>query len=107
MALLTKSADVGSGAWVNLGTALALADDAWYELEVQDVSATGFGHVRVALTDDNNAPAADADGSFWYPRTAGSDANREAVQKKAAVHIWARSSGPAMRVVANPTYARA
>lgn len=107
MALLTKSVDVGSGAWVNLGATLALADDDWYECEVQDEKQSGEGFVRVSLTDDNNAPAAGAAGSFWYPRTAGSDANREALQKKAAVHIWARSSGPAMRVVATPTYARA
>lgn len=107
MALLTKSADVGSGAWVNLGTGLGLAADSWYELEVQDEKGSGEGHLRVALTDDNNAPAADAVASFWYPRTAGSDANREVRQHRAAVRVWARSSGPAMRVVATPTYARA
>ena len=107
MALLTKSADVGADAWVNLGTALSLADDSWYELEVQDTMGNGQGWLRVAKTDDNTAPDADAGASFRYPRTAGADASREVLKKQAAVHIWGRSSGPTMRVVANPTYARA
>ncbi len=91
MASLTKSTEVGS-AWVDVGTALGMADGSSYELEVQDKAGTGLGHAIAVETDANAAPAADARGHQYYPRTAAGGPTRVTFAKQANRWLWMRSA---------------
>ena len=99
MAALTKPLAVGPD-WVEVTAGLAMADGSTYAVEVQDVAATGEGHVLAVDTDSNDAPAADARGHLWFPRTAAGDGAYRTFPKKAGRWWWMRSTGPAFFVVA-------
>lgn len=99
MAVLTDGLPLDES-WTEVTAGLEMADGTKYVVEVHDAARTGLGHVVAVDTDDNVAPAADAEGHDYYPRTAAGEGTVRVFEKKTGHYWWMRTSGPAFTVVA-------